>query len=83
VRRGLTRVCTLQFMHLYTCNRLCYATIYVLYFEKSAGGRRTPQVTIPREQFRAGFKCVEALGRIIIRSPYPPSNAIIYMHLQL
>ena len=32
---------------------------------------------------RAGFKCVEALGRIIIRGPYPPSNAIIYMHLQL
>jgi len=27
---------------------------------------------------RAGFKCVEALGRIIIRGPYPPSNAIIY-----
>ena len=26
----------------------------------------------------AGFKCVEALGRIIIRGPYPPSNAIIY-----
>jgi len=24
---------------------------------------------------RAGFKCVEALGRIIIRGPYPPSNA--------
>jgi len=21
-----------------------------------------------------------SLGRIIIRSPYPPSNAIIYMH---
>ena len=32
---------------------------------------------------RAGFKCVEALGRIIIRGPYPPSNATIYMHLQL
>jgi len=32
---------------------------------------------------RAGFKCVEALVRIIIRGPYPPSNAIIYMHLQL
>jgi len=27
---------------------------------------------------RAGFKCVEALGRIIIRGPYPLSNAIIY-----
>ena len=25
-------------------------------------------------------KCVEALGRIIIRGPYPSSNAIIYMH---
>jgi len=35
---------------------------------------------------RAGFKCVEALGKAIIRGPYPPlkaSNAIIYMHLQL
>ena len=32
---------------------------------------------------RAGFECVEALGRIIIIGPYPPSNAIIYMHLQL
>jgi len=31
----------------------------------------------------AGFKCVEALGRIIIRGPYPPSNAMILMHLQL
>jgi len=31
----------------------------------------------------AGFKYVEALGRIIIGGPYPPSNAIIYMHLQL
>ena len=31
---------------------------------------------------RAGFKCVEALGRIIIRGHYPPSNGIIYMHLQ-
>jgi len=33
----------------------------------------------------AEFKYVEALGRIIIlfRGPYPPSNAIIYMHLQL
>ena len=33
-------------------------------------------------RIRAGFKCVEALGKIIIRGPYPPSNAIIYMHLQ-
>jgi len=31
---------------------------------------------------RAGFKCVEALGRIITGGPYPLSNAIIYMHLQ-
>jgi len=30
----------------------------------------------------AGFKYVEALGRIIIGGPYPPSNAIIHMHLQ-
>jgi len=28
---------------------------------------------------RAGFKCA-ALGRIIVRGPYPASNAIIYMH---
>ena len=32
---------------------------------------------------RTGFKCVEALRRIIIRpiirGPYPPLNAIIYM----
>ena len=34
-------------------------------------------------QHRAGFKCVEAMGRIIIRGPYPPSSAIIYMHVQL
>jgi len=27
---------------------------------------------------RARFKCVEALDRIIIRSPYPPSNAILH-----
>jgi len=48
--------------------------------------------TVPTVYFRslspkfastAGFKCVEALGKIIIRGPYPPSNAIIYMHLQL
>ena len=32
---------------------------------------------------RARFKHVEALGRIIIRGPYPPSNVIISMHLQL
>ena len=32
---------------------------------------------------RAGFKCVEALGRIIITGPYPPSYAIIYMHLHV
>jgi len=31
----------------------------------------------------AGFKYVKALGRIIIGGSYPPSNAIIYMHLQL
>ena len=31
--------------------------------------------------YRAGSKCVEALGRIIIGGP--PPNAIIYMHLQL
>jgi len=31
------------------------------------------------DTFRAGFKCVEAQGRIItgIRCPYPPPNAII------
>jgi len=31
----------------------------------------------------ATFSIVEALGRIIIGGPYPPSNAIIYMHLKL
>jgi len=31
----------------------------------------------------ARSKYVEALGRIIIGGPYPPSNAIIYIHLQL
>lgn len=35
-----------------------------------------------RTVFMAGFKCMEALGRIIISGPYPPSNAVIYMHLQ-
>jgi len=29
----------------------------------------------------ARFKYVEALGRIIIGGPYPPSNAIIYVSL--
>ena len=41
---------------------------------------------VPRFQARrnsAGFKRVEALGRIIIRGPYPPSDATIYVHLQL
>ena len=38
---------------------------------------------LDRRPTRAGFRCVEALGRIIIRGPYPPSNAIIYVHLQL
>jgi len=28
---------------------------------------------------RAGYKCVKVLGRIIVRDPYPPSNAIIYI----
>jgi len=34
-------------------------------------------------EISAGY--VEALGRIIIAGPYPPSgsNAIVYMHLQL
>ena len=48
-------------------------------FDKGGAGLRRNQVDVRR----AGFKCVEALGRIIIRGPYPPSNAIIYMHLQL
>jgi len=29
----------------------------------------------------ARFKYLEALGRINIEGPYPPSNAIIYMHI--
>jgi len=32
-------------------------------------------------QRSAGLKYVEALGRIIIGGPYPPSNAIMYVHL--
>jgi len=31
----------------------------------------------------AGIEYVEALASIIIGGPYPPSNAIIYMHLRL
>jgi len=31
----------------------------------------------------AGFKYVEALGKVIIGGPYPPSDAVNYMHLQL
>jgi len=46
--------------------------------ESSIVGGRTRSSVIS-----AGFKHVEALGRIIIGGPYPPSNAIIYMHLQL
>jgi len=43
----------------------------------------TPQASVRSVQPRAGFKCAEALGRIITRGPYPPPNAIIYIHLQL
>ena len=46
----------------------------------------TPPATVCityRHAVRAGFKGVEALDGIIIRGPYPPSNAIIYVHLQL
>jgi len=32
--------------------------------------------------YSVGFTYAEALGRMIIRSLYAPSNAIIYMHLQ-
>jgi len=43
--------------------------------------------TVPRAEtirrHRATGPRVEALGRIIIRGAYPPSNAIIYTHLQL
>ena len=44
---------------------------------------RAPPNSVFKIRTRARFKCVEALGRIIIRGPYTPSNAIIYMHLQL
>jgi len=37
----------------------------------------------PIDGFSAGFKYVETLSRIIIGGPYPPSNAIICMHLLL
>ena len=43
----------------------------------------TRRLKIQPDLLRAGFKCVEALGRIITRGHYPPSNAVIYMHLQL
>ena len=33
-----------------------------------------PERTEHAQKARAGFKCVEALGRIIIRDPYPPSE---------
>jgi len=48
--------------------------------QRKRSPRTNPSVNSPAQ---GGFKCVEALGRIIIRGPYPPSNAIIYMHLQL
>ena len=44
---------------------------------------RAPPNSVFKIRTRVRFKCVEALGRIIIRGPYTASNAIIYMHLQL
>jgi len=38
------------------------------------------QTSIACAQYTAGIQRVEALGRIIIRGPYPPSDAIIYIH---
>jgi len=60
-----------------SCNLTCASPVNRVSF--AALFRDTPS----RRRVRVGFKCVEAMGRIIIRGPYPPSNAIIYMHLQL
>jgi len=38
------------------------------------------QTSIACTQYIAGFQRVEALGMILIRGPYPPSDAIIYIH---
>ena len=38
------------------------------------------QTSIACTQYIAGIQRLEALGRIIIRGPYPPSDAIIYIH---
>jgi len=45
--------------------------------------RSARTLAVPEVGLSAGFKYVEALGRIIIGGPYPVLNAIIYMHLQL
>jgi len=51
-----------------------------LYLERSGPQPSRLYISLFSSRPRAGCKCAEALGRIIIRGP---SNAIIYMHLQL
>ena len=46
----------------------------------SQGQKSMQNIVLHDSNARAGFKCVEALGRIIIRGPYPPLNAIIDMY---
>jgi len=50
------------------------------YLERSGPQPSRLHISLFSSRPRAGCKCVEALGRIIIRGL---SNAIIYMHLQL
>ena len=47
---------------------------------ESQGQKSMQNIVLHDSNARAGFKCVEALGRIIIRGPHPPLNAIIYMY---
>jgi len=81
------RHCTLKIYYIYVHKVDAHTrlTHKALIFSGGRGyiGPTRPGPARPRAERRAGFKCVEALGRIIIRGPYPPSNAIIYMHLQL
>jgi len=60
-----------------------YSQIYSLRSSSDAASECYNNLLNLVQDGRAGFKCVEAVGRIIIRGPYPSSDAIIYMHLQL
>jgi len=52
-------------------------------FDPDCGGEICPFQCFDSSSSSARFKYVDALGKIITGDPYPPSNAIIYMHLQL